>query len=85
MRVVLIVIVLTLSSIAANAQAVPEWYRVYTFDESTVEMNTSLVTPISKDVNRVRFRWIFDEPQLLDNTPGVSYQSQLEVSNSIAN
>ena len=79
MRVALVLIVLTLTSFVVNGQALPEWYRVYTFDESTIDMNTLLVTSISKDVNRVRFRWTFDEPQLLDNAPGVTYQSQLEV------
>lgn len=78
-RVVFVVTILAFSAIAASAQALPEWYRVYTFDESTIEMNTSVVTPISKDVNRVRFRWTFDEPQSLDKTPPVTYQSELEV------
>ena len=77
MRVVLFVIVLTLNLIVANAQS--EWYRVYTFDESTIEMNTSLVTSISKDVSRVRFRWTFNEPQSLTGTPATRFQSQLEV------
>ena len=79
MRVAFIVTILALGSIAASGQASPEWYRVYTFDESTIDMNTALVTAISKDVNRVRFRWTFDEPQSLANTPQVSYQSELEV------
>src|SRR6185503_13534511 len=79
MRVMLFVIVLTLHTIALNAQSLPEWYRVYTFDESTIEMNTSLVTSISKDVSRVRFRWTFNEPQSLDGTPEIKYQSQLQV------
>lgn len=33
-----------LSSTFLTAQQLPEWYPVYTFDESIVEMNTSLVT-----------------------------------------
>jgi len=79
MRVVLFVIVLTLNSIVVNSQSPPEWYRVYTFDESTIEMNTSIVTSISKDVSRVRFRWTFNEPQSLAGTPETTYQSQLQV------
>jgi len=75
----LFVIVLTLHTIALNAQSLPEWYRVYTFDESTIEMNTSLVTSISKDVSRVRFRWTFNEPQSLGGAPEIRYRSQLEV------
>ena len=65
--------------ITVSAQSLPEWYRVYTFDESTIEMNTSLVTSLSKDVSRVRFRWTFNEPQSLDATPEIKYLSQLEV------
>lgn len=76
MRAAIFVVVFTLNSIALNAQSVPEWDRVYTFDESTIEMNTSLVTLISKDVSRVRFRWNFTQPQSLGK---LSYQSQLEV------
>ena len=79
MRAVLLVTLLTLNSIAASAQSLTEWYRVYTFDESTIELNTSLVTSISKDVSRVRFRWTFNEPQSLTGTPETRYQSQLEV------
>ena len=77
MRVALFIIVLALNSIAVKAQS--EWNRVYTFDESTIEINTSRVTSISKDVSRVRFRWTFNEPQSLREAPETSYQSQLEV------
>src|SRR5262245_48669270 len=79
MRVVLFVIVLSLNSIVVNSQSLPEWFRVYTFDESTIEMNTAIVTSITKDVSRVRFRWTFNEPQSLGGTPGTRYRSQLEV------
>lgn len=62
--------------IAIFAQSSPEWSRVYTFDESTIEINTSLITRIDKDVTRLRFRWMFDKPERAD---GLTYQSQLEV------
>ena len=42
-------------------------------------MNTALVTFISKDVTRVRFRWTFDQPQTLSGEPETKYQSVLEV------
>lgn len=79
MRVALFVVVLGLYPLTLTAQTLPEWQRVYTFDESTIEMNTSLVTLISKDVTRVRFRWTFDQPQLIAGLPKEQYQSQLEV------
>lgn len=70
-------LVLLFSFTAVVAQpSLPEWYRVYTFDDSVIEMNTSLLTAISKDVTRVRFRWTFDQPQVLS---GETYKSKLEV------
>lgn len=78
MRLVLFLI-LALSPIALSAQSTSEWHRVYTFDESTIDMNTLLVTEISKDVSRVRFRWTFEQPQSLAGKPEVKYQSELEV------
>ena len=62
-----------------TAQQLPEWYRVYTFDDSFIDMNTSLVTTISEDVTRVRFRWTFNQPQALAGVPTLTYKSQLEV------
>ncbi len=59
------------------AQPLPEWYRVYTFEDSFIEMNTALLTTIDKDVTRVRFRWTFDEPQAASETS--KYKSKLEV------
>jgi hypothetical protein len=79
MRIVFFVVVWLLYSPTITAQSLPEWDRVYTFDDSTIEMNTSLVTLISKDVTRVRFRWTFDQPQMLDGVPKGTYQSQLQV------
>jgi len=79
MRVGLFVIVFCLCPLTLTAQPLPEWQRVYTFDESTIEMNTSVVTLISKDVARIRFRWTFNQPQLLSGFRIEQYQSQLEV------
>ncbi len=79
MRIALFVFILGLYPLTPTAQSLPEWQRVYTFDESTVEINTLLVTSITKDVVRVRFRWTFDEPQSLGRLPKEIYKSQLEV------
>ena len=72
----LLPLLFVLCPITLLAQSSPEWHRVYTFDESTIEMNTALVTRIDKDVSRLRFRWTFARPEQLD---GLKYQSQLEV------
>jgi len=79
MRLIFLPFLLLLSSTSLMAQHFPEWYRVYTFDESLIEMHTSLVTFISKDVARVRFRWTFDQPETLNGEPQLKYKSRLEV------
>lgn len=79
MRIVFLLFSVFFSVTSLTAQELAEWERVYTFDESTIEMNTSLVTLISKDVSSVRFRWSFNEPQLLNNRSDSKYQSRLEV------
>ncbi len=79
MRLIILILVLVVGQLVLKAQSLPEWYRVYTFEDSVIEVNTSIVTLISDDVRRVRFRWRFDEPQSLDGLPGLRYQSRLEV------
>ena len=79
MRILLLVFLVCISITSLTAQSIPEWERVYTFDESTIEMNTSLVTFISKDISRVRFRWSFNQPQLLSSGLQSKYRSRLEV------
>jgi hypothetical protein len=78
MRFTFVLLVILLSSTYLTAQ-LPEWYRVYTFDESIIEMNTSKVTFGGKDIARVRFRWTFDKPETLSGEPQRKYKSRLEV------
>jgi len=78
MRLKFLPFLLLFTSTSLTAQHLPEWYRVYTFDESMIEMNTALVTFISKDVTRVRFRWTFDQPERMGGVH-LKYKSRLEV------
>lgn len=78
MRLAIVSLLLLFSCTAVVGQS-PEWSRVYTLDDSIIEMNTSLLTVISKDVTRVRFRWTFDEPQAFSRTSTATYKSILEV------
>jgi hypothetical protein len=78
MRFKFLPFVILLSSTCLTAQ-LPEWYRVYTFDESIIEMNTAQVTFGGKDIGRVRFRWTFDQPEALIGEPQLKYKSRLEV------
>jgi surface-adhesin protein E len=79
MKVVFLTFVFLFSSTTLFSQQLPTWYRVYTFDESIVEMNTTLVTLISNDISRVRFRWTLNQPEALKAEPKVTYKSRLEV------
>jgi hypothetical protein len=62
---------------SVSAQRLPEWSRVYTFDESFIEMNTSHVV-LGGDIGRVTFRWIFNQPVALPGNAHSSYKTQLE-------
>ena len=79
MRLTLLPFLLVVSTISLTAQKNPEWSRVYTLDEGIVEINTSLVTRISEDITRVRFRWTFHQPQVWTGDPQEKYKSRLEV------
>jgi hypothetical protein len=78
MRFKFLPFVILLSSTCLTAQ-LPEWYRVYTFDDSIIEMNTAQVTFGGKDIGRVRFRWTFDQTEALSGEPQLKYKSRLEV------
>lgn len=59
------------------AQKTTDWQRVYTFEESFIEMNTSNVI-LGGDIGRVTFRWRFDQPQQVRGYPGLNYKSRVE-------
>src|SRR5215813_2495781 len=59
------------------AQNKPEWQRVYTFEESFIEMNTSNVI-LGGDIGRITFRWTFDQTEPLSRNSTLRYQSRLE-------
>ena len=77
MKALLLTFVLILPSTYVIAQNTPEWYRVYTFDESIIEMNTSNVV-VGGDIGRVTFRWTFDQPEVLNGNPKLTYKTRLE-------
>lgn len=79
MKALLLPLIILLSSTLLTAQQTPEWERVYTFDESIIEMNTVQVTFDGKSTGRVRFRWSFEQPQTFNRESKAKYNSQLEV------
>src|SRR6266480_7325796 len=77
MKLILLLFAFLFSSTSLVAQQLPEWYRVYTFDESIIEMNTSNVI-VGGDIGRVTFRWTFDQLETLKGNPELKYKSRLE-------
>jgi hypothetical protein len=55
-----------------------EWERVYTFDDSIIEINTANVI-IGGNIAFMKFRWTFDQPQDIDGESQLKYKSRLEV------
>jgi hypothetical protein len=77
MKVTLLLFTFLFCSTTLSAQQLPEWYRVYTFDESIIEMNTSNVI-VGGDIGRVTFRWTFDQPEALRGHPELKCKTRLE-------
>jgi hypothetical protein len=75
MKAFLLTFLLLLSATSVIGQKLPDWYRVYTFDESFIEMNTANVI-LGGDIGRVTFRWVFDQPERL--SPSLRYKRRLE-------
>lgn len=77
MRAFSLTLLLLFSLNSVAAQKLPQWYRVYTFDESFIDMNTGEVV-LGGDIGRITFRWTFDQPQVLTGDPSLKYKSRLE-------
>ena len=79
MRIVPILFALLLFSAILVAQQRPIWERVYTFDESFIDMNTREIVRIGPSAGRVKFRWTFSEPETYDRDQRIKYKTRLEV------
>ena len=88
MRVLPCALLLMSSVLSAAQEKKGTWQRVYTGEDSIIEMNVSKVTFVEYDVSRnatfsyntgrVGFRTIFSKPEVLKEKPGVKYKSRLE-------
>ncbi len=79
MKVLLLVFVIILAQIPTKPKPLPEWYRVYTFDDgSIVDLNTDYVMFSSRKTGRVRLRWSFAQPETLSVKPQIKYKSRVE-------
>ncbi|HKE58096.1 MAG TPA: hypothetical protein VKB46_15390 [Pyrinomonadaceae bacterium] len=79
MKLSALILLFFVSAASVHTQEIEPWERVHTFEDSIVDLNTTLVTLITQDVARVRFRWTFDQPQNMSGEPRLTYKSQLEV------
>lgn len=64
---------------SATAQNKEEWKRIFTFENSVLEMNTSEVTFVNNDRGRVKFRTVSKDIVSLTDKPDVKYKTRLEV------
>src|SRR6266542_4205505 len=55
-----------------------KWQRVYTGEDSIIEIDVSRVTFASARVGRARFRIILSKPEVLKEKPAIKYKSRLE-------
>lgn len=79
MKRLLVVLSVLLAPSLLKAQQTPEWYRVYTFEDSVIEMNTIQVRFSGKSRGLARFRWSFDKAEALSGEPQTKYKSRVEV------
>jgi hypothetical protein len=70
---------LVIAPLLIGAQEEKErWQRIYTSEESIIEMNLSKVTFGASPVARVRFRTIFSKSQRVGGKTSIEYKTRLE-------
>jgi hypothetical protein len=69
---------MALSFLFVSAQEKDKWQRIYTYEDSIVEMNKSKVVFVNNNIGRVDFRTVFKKPEPLREKPGVKYKTRLE-------
>ena len=57
-----------------------KWQRVYTGEDSNIDVDTTSLTFLDQRIVRVIFRTTFLKPEHLPNRPEISYQNQLETT-----
>ena len=88
MRVLPCALLLTPAVLFALQGERPKWQRVYTGEDSIIEIDLSRVTFVEYNVSRkvtfayrsgrVSFRTTYSKPEALKEKPGVKYKSRLE-------
>ena len=77
MRILTSILLLLLAA-SVMAQEKDKWQRIYTFDDSVIEINASAVTFVDNSTGRVTFRTVWSKPQTLRDRSDVKYKTRLE-------
>ncbi len=78
MKVFVLAFLALFSPTQSKPKSLPEWHRVYTFDDSFIELNTNYVMFNNRHTERVRFRWSFLRSEVPGKEPHITYQTRLE-------
>lgn len=78
MRLLICALLLTGPAVLAAVQEKDKWRRVYTFEDSTVEINTRKVIFSTGSSGRVLFRTLWSKAQKVRGRPDVKLKSQIE-------
>jgi hypothetical protein len=71
-------ILLSLTLTTITGQEKHNWQRVYSYEDSVVEMNEASVIFVNSDVSRVTFRTVYSKPQNMKEKPDIKYKTRLE-------
>ncbi len=71
-------ILLSLILTVVSGQEKDKWKRVYTYDDSFVEVNESKVIIVDNKIVRVLFRTTYSKQQSLRGKPNVKYKTMFE-------
>jgi surface-adhesin protein E len=74
----ILICIFSILQTSTTAQERIRWQRIYTSEDSVIEMNLSTVTFGLKQIARVRFRTTFSKAQPLREMPGRKYKSRFE-------
>jgi hypothetical protein len=79
MRILTITLVLIISTVVAGQEKDQEkWSRVYTYEDSVVEINETTVIFVNKDVSRILSRTVYSKPQSMKEKADIKYKTRLE-------
>ncbi len=73
-----LLITIALPLLLVVAQEKDKWKRVYTYDDSVIEINEAKLKQIDERAARADFRTVYEDQQPLRGKPGVKYKTRFE-------